>query len=478
MAEEKYLKNRWVILFILVIAPFMACIDSSIVNVALPNLAESFSMDMQKITWIVTLYLIVISSIVLVLGRIGDIISKALLFNIGLAIFSLGALLCGLSQNFYFLLFSRVLQALGSAGILATNQGIIAQMFPQNERGRALGINGTFVALGTLVGPPLGGLILSIASWKYIFLINVPIGLIAFILTSKFLPRSKKEKREKMDIKGAIIFPISIIVLFVSLNMIEGAGSNIILVIVGILVSILLIVVFILIERKTEEPLLDINIFKDPLYSLSIFCSFLTFVALSCNNIIQPFYFRDVLKLSPGTTGLLLIVYPMVLSIVAPISGHLSDKIGSEFLTFLGLSLTVVGLFFMSRLKESSSLWLIGIFISLSAVGNGLFQSPNNSLVMSSVPKNKLGIAGSINALLRNVALTLGIILSTTILYKSMSKKIGYSVSSYVEGREDVFVYGMSIVYLCFAGICLIGAILTAIRLIKNRKKLRKKKTC
>jgi len=462
MKEEKRMKNRWLILFILVIAPFMVCIDSSIVNVALPELAKKFSMDMKAITWIVTIYLMVISAIVLIFGRIGDIVSKAVLFKIGFIVSSLGSLLCGLSRSFLFLIFSRILQAIGAAAILSTNQGIIAQMFSKNERGRALGINGTFVALGTLVGPPLGGFILSILSWQYIFLINVPIGVIGSILSLKFVPRSKKEEREKFDIKGSLIFLVAIIMLIISMNM---------AIIYGVFISILLIVIFIFIEKKRKEPLLDMSIFKDSLYSLSIFCSFLTFISLSCINIIQPFYFQDVLKLSSFKTGMFLMIYPLVLSIVAPISGHLSDKIGSEFLTFLGLSITVVGLFLMSRLKENSNFYLISIFIGLLAVGNGLFQSPNNSLVMSLVPKNKLGIAGSINALLRNIALTLGIVLSTTILHKSMSKKIGYEVSNFIEGRNDVFIYGMSIVYLCFAGICLIGAILTAIRLINNRKK-------
>ena len=470
MKEEKLIKNRWIILFILVIAPFMVCIDSSIVNVALPALAKKFSVDMKTITWIVTIYLMVISAIVLIFGRIGDIVSKAVLFKIGLIISSLGSLLCGLSRSFIFLILSRVLQAMGAAAILATNQGLVTQMFPQNERGRALGINGTFVALGTLVGPPLGGFILSVFSWQYIFLVNVPIGILASILSFKFVPGSKKEKHEKLDIKGSIIFPTAIILLIVSLNMIKSDAINIILIICGIFLSFLLIIIFILIEKKTSDPLLDMSIFKDSLYSLSIFCSFLTFIALSCNNIIQPFYFQDILKLSPGVTGMFLMIYPLILSIVAPISGYLSDKIGSEFLTFLGLCLTVAGLFMMSTLKENSSFYLIGVFLGILAVGNGLFQSPNNSLVMSLVPGNKLGIAGSINALLRNIALTLGIVLSTTILYKSMSRKIGYSVSNLIEGRNDVFMYGMRIVYLCFAGICLVGVILTAVRLRSNKK--------
>ncbi|MCL2320623.1 MAG: MFS transporter [Oscillospiraceae bacterium] len=468
--EDKYIKNRWILLFVVVMAPLMATIDSSIVNVALPTMAGNLKVDIEAITWVVTIYLIVISSIVLIFGRIGDMISKSIVFNIGFIIFSIGSLLCGLSHSFSFLIFSRIIQGIGAAATMASNQGIIVQIFPQNERGRALGINATFVAFGTLIGPPLGGMILSVTSWEYIFLINVPIGIIASILTFKLMPRFKNTKSEKMDIKGSILFPVAIMLLFYSLSMLEQLGSNLIIILLGISISVLLIIVFVLIERKIAKPLLDVNIFKNSLYSLSVFCSFLSYVALSCINIIQPFYLQDVLKLSAGKTGIFMMIYPLVLAIAAPLSGYLSDKIGSEFLTFLGLCLTAAGLLFMSFLKENSSLYIVAIFISFLGIGNGLFQSPNNSLVMSTVPRDKLGIAGSINALIRNIGLTFGIILSTTILYNSMSMKIGYNVFDYVEGRDDVFVYGMHIVYLSFSMICLIGAVLTAIRLINNRK--------
>lgn len=164
-------------------------------------------------------------------------------------------------------------------------------------------------------------------------------------------------------------------------------------------------------------------------------------------------------------------VYPLILSIVAPASGYLSDRVGSELLTFLGLIFTSTGLFFMSTLNEYSSLWTMMSFVAIMSIGNGLFQSPNNSLVMSTVPKSKLGIAGSVNALVRNLGMVLGVSLSTTLLYSKMSSKIGYAVFSYVNGREDVFVYGMKYVYITASAICAVGAVLTAIRLYGSKKK-------
>lgn len=168
-------------------------------------------------------------------------------------------------------------------------------------------------------------------------------------------------------------------------------------------------------------------------------------------------------------------VYPIILSVVAPVSGYMSDKFGSEFLTFIGLMLTSLGLLLMSTLNEHSNLISLTIFVSLMSAGNGLFQSPNTSLIMSTVPKNKLGIAGSVNALVRNLGIVFGISLSTTILYNRMSHKMGYHVVNYINGRDDVFVYGMSYVYIMASSVCLLGALLTAWRLYSRKIKARLK---
>ena len=165
-----------------------------------------------------------------------------------------------------------------------------------------------------------------------------------------------------------------------------------------------------------------------------------------------------------------MMLYPIVLSIIAPFSGSLSDRIGSEFPAFLGLLLTSIGLFLMAILNVSSPLWLIAVFTTIMGIGNGFFQSPNNSLIMSTVPNTKLGIAGSVNSLVRNLGMILGVTLSTTLLYNRMSAKIGYSVDNYIPGRNDVFIYGMRWVYIVSGSICLLGVLLSFIRLIKRKK--------
>lgn len=469
--ENKVDSKRWVILLTTVMLTFMATLDSSIVNVALPVISNKLSVSMASIEWVVTIYLIVIVATILIFGRLADLKGKGNIFKLGIIIFTIGSLACGISNSLVMLVISRALQAIGAAASMSTSHGIITHVFPPNERGRALGINGTFVALGSMVGPPLGGLIVDALSWQYIFLINVPIGIVAFILASKTLSKHSEVVNEKLDLKGGSLFSLTIILLFGALTHGQEVGYNNTIIIMCFALSAILFVVFIETEKRVKIPLLNLEIFKNTLFSLSIFCAFISFVAISCSNIILPFYLQYVMKLTPSVTGLLMMVSPLILAVVAPLSGYISDKIGSEILTFLGLLGTSLGLFLMSTLNQYSNMGALIAFIAIMTIGNGMFQSPNNSLVMSTVPKNKLGIAGSINALVRNLGLVFGISFSTTLLYNRMSNKIGYHVTGYISGRDDVFVYGMRWVYISAAIICSLGAVLTAYRLYGSKLK-------
>ena len=454
------------ILLITVISTFMATLDSSIVNVALPVMAKSLNVTTGSIAWVVSAYLIVVSVCILFFGRLGDLKGQAKIFRIGLIIFTVGSFLCGVTHSLPLLIAARAVQAVGAAATMANSQGIITRTFPPEERGRALGINGAFVALGTLVGPALGSLIISFASWEYLFWVNVPIGIIAFVANLKLFSKYQEEtSKEKLDIFGGVLFTLAIAPLFFGLEYGQAIGYLNPLIIASFLVAAIASVSFFLLERKIATPLLDLQIFRNKWFSISIFCAFTSFIAISCSNIILPFYLQNVLELSPGTAGMFMTIYPLVLALSAPVSGYISDKIGSEVLTLIGLSLTSGGLFLMSALGEHPSFFIMGLYIAVMSLGNGLFQSPNNSLVMSMVPAKKLGIGGSVNALVRNVGMVVGISLSTTILYGAMSAKIGYHVTGYVTGRNDAFIFGMRMAYITAASICLVGVAITAVRL-------------
>ncbi|GAA0764350.1 MFS transporter [Clostridium sartagoforme] len=465
------MKKEWAILLTVLPMTFMTTLDSSIVNVALPTMSRELGTTMAGIEWVVTSYLITICATILLFGRLGDIVGKSKVFKIGIGVFTLGSLFCGLSNSLIMLILSRIIQAIGAGAAMATNQGIITETFPPTKRGRALGMTGTAVALGTMVGPTLGGLIVSVAPWEYIFLINIPIGILVYIGVLKVLNFKKITEKVPFDIKGTFLFMISIIMLFTSINFGQSIGYTNPIIMGAFVLSLVLLFIFIKVEQKIISPMLDINIFKNKLFSLSIFCGFTSFVSIGAINIILPFYYQDVLKLTPSSAGLMMTVSPIILAIVAPISGHLSDKLGSEKISCIGLSILTIGIFSLTIFNQYTSLIIVAIFVGLVSLGSGIFQSPNNSLIMSTVDKTKLGIAGSVNGLVRNLGTTTGIALSTSILYSRMSSKIGYKVSGYVEGRADIFIYAMRFVFAGIGCICLIGAILTLLRVVNKRSK-------
>ena len=281
MEKSKDIK-KWTIFIIVVLAVFMSTLDGSIVNVALPNMAKALGVTTSKIQLVVTSYLIVIVGIILIFGRLGDMFGKTKMFRIGMLFFTIGSLLCGISKSFPVLIFSRVIQGIGAAGTMANNQGIITEIFPENERGKALGLSGTAVALGSLVGPGLGGIIVGATSWEYIFLINVPIGIIGLIFAFKLLPKPTKKSNEKIDIIGSILFIFTMVPLFISLNEGVSIGFTSPLIICGFIVSFIAFIIFILVEKKLDSPLMQLDIFKNKL-----FFKYILRIYKLCSNILS-----------------------------------------------------------------------------------------------------------------------------------------------------------------------------------------------
>ncbi len=469
-------RSRWTILFVLVLGVFMSTLDSSIVNVALPSMADSLHATSESIAWVVSSYLITVSAAILVFGKLGDLIGQTTVFQIGIVVFTVGSFLCSVSNSFIMLIIARVVQAIGSAGTMANSQGIVTRTFPENERGRALGINGTFVALGMLAGPPLGGLIVSVASWEYMFWINVPVGIVAFILGMRVYPRVKDRQKAKIDVPGALLFAMAIVPLFIALEQSITLGFGNWMIIGCLAASAAGFALFYMVEKRGKDPMLPLHIFKNKWFTVSILCAFLSFVSIFFPALVTPFYLQELLELSPGMAGLFLAISPLVLAFVAPLAGNLADRIGSELLTVVGLSLAAIGLAFTATLDAHPNLFVMGLFFALTGLGNALFQSPNTRMVMSTLDKKNLGIGGSVNALVRNMGLVAGATLSTMLLYGGMSSALGYTVSDYnpaQAGQNDAFLHGMRIAFIVAALICVLGAVITIMRMLARRKEKR-----
>ncbi|QNK41802.1 MFS transporter [Caproicibacter fermentans] len=462
--------KKGITLFVVIAMTFMATLDSSIVNVAMPVMSGKMNVPLSSIEWVVASYSIIICATLLFFGRLGDIVGKPRVFQCGTVLFTAGSLLCGLCHSFIPLIICRFLQGIGASAYMANNQGIITELYPKEGRGKALGILATAVALGNMIGPSAGGFILSFVNWNFIFLVNVPIGIAVFLLGLKHLPRSLKNS-EPMDKTGAALQFGGTVLLFGALIEAQTSGFANLYILMALLLAAIFIVVFNGFEKKYRQPLLDLTIFENPQFSLNLICAFISFVCIAASAILLPFYLQDTLKLTPAQAGLFMMLSPLILAVLSPICGTLSDKTGAEGLTLSGLLLMASGFFLMSRLTEHSWINICAVFVSIMAVGQAFFQPANNSLIMSTCSKNKLGIVGSVNSLVRNLGQIVGITLSTTLLYSFMSRKLNIHVSDYIRGRGDVFVYGMNRVYLILVAICLLGAMLTAIRLFLPKKK-------
>lgn len=467
--EDKIVqKNRWKILVSISMFTFMSTLDGSIVNIALPTISKDMIVPMNQAEWIVSIYLMVVCACLLLFGKIGDSFGKIKIFRLGMIIFTIGSLLCGFNHSLGFLLFARVVQAIGASMTMATNTGIITEVFPMNERGRALGSIGAFVSLGAIAGPGLGGLILAQFSWSYIFWINVPVGIITMILSQRFLPKDITMSKQKTDMLGFATFALFILTFFggVFLGQERGFLTSIPLILFAL--AVVSFVLFVMVEKKVPMPLISFSIFKNKIFSMSLLTATLIFSSNFFINVVVPFYLQNARGLSPSYAGMLMMVFPLLMVIGSPLSGYLTDKVGPQILVLVGLALLSTTQLMYTFMTIDTPLWYYILATAIMGLGNSLFQSPNNTMVMSSVTRENLGVAGSMNSFARNLGMVIGIASATTILYHAMSSKMGERVTTYIAERPDVFIYGMKITFLGSFLLCLVALLLTIWRIKKQ----------
>lgn len=463
-------KNRWWILVSVAMFAFMSTLDSSIVNIALPTISKDLAVPMNQAEWVVSIYLIAVCAFLLLFGKIGDSFGKIKVYRIGTLIFTLGSFLCGIPHSLGFLLFARVIQGIGAAMTMATNSGIATEVFPLSERGRALGSIGAFVSLGSIAGPGIGGLLLAHFSWSYIFWINVPVGIITILIGEKFLPKDLLKSKQKIDFPGFALFALFISSFFMAVFLGQEVGFLELTPVLGFLVALVSLVAFIMVEKKQAAPLIAFKIFKNRLFTISLVTAVMIFASNFFVNVVIPFYLQNGLQLSASYSGLLMMVFPFLMVIFSPISGYLTDKVGPEILTVAGLVLLSITSLMYMFMGLTTPLFYYVIATGLMGIGNALFQSPNNTTVMSSVDKENLGMAGSLNSFARNFGMVAGVALATTILYHAMSAAYGQHVTTFIQDRPDIFIFGMRVTFFGSFLLCVGALLLTTYRYLSVRK--------
>jgi EmrB/QacA subfamily drug resistance transporter len=462
---RKGLQTKWLVLAAVMLGSFMGPLDASIVNTVLPSITQYFHTDVSIAQWVPTVYLLTISCFILLYGRLGDILGYRRIFLFGLAAFTVNSLLCGLSQSIWMLIAFRALQGLAAGMIMAVGMAIITSSFPPTERGKALGIYAISIAAALGLGPTIGGAVAEHLSWHYVFFINVPIGVIALCCCYRVIPQSVTKPGQHLDWYGTLAAFIFLLSLLLFANRGQDWGWLSPACIGLIMIALISGVAFIWLERRVKQPMLNLALFKSRVFSFASLSALLNFVAIYAVVFLTPFYLTFVLHYDILKVGLVMAASPVATLFVAPAAGALSDRIGSRGLAFCGMAICATGLFLLSGLGASSSSIDVIWRLIICGVGGGMFQSPNNSAIMGSVPVIHLGTASGMLAAMRNVGMVLGIALAGAVLYNlapvAASGHIGpltvVEVEEFLTGVHWAFVAGA--IVACIAAVTSLAAV-------------------
>lgn len=404
------IERKWWVLAAIGVGTFMSALDSSVVNMLLPVIGADFSAGVAAVEWVSTIYLLVVSGLLLSFGRLGDLRGQKPVYVSGFGVFILGSALCGLAPSAAALIGFRGAQALGAAMLFASSPAILTKNFPAQERGRALGLQATMTYLGLTVGPSLGGWLAAQFGWRAVFYINVPIGLLALTLSMRFIPHDRPADRPvPFDLAGAVAFMAGLVALLLGLNQGAELAWTSPWVLGALAIALVLLGAFVLVEHRNAHPMLDLTLFSRRLFTGAAASAVLNYVCLYSITFLMPFYLMRGRGLTSAQAGLILTAQPLVMAVSAPISGALSDRIGSRLPATLGMALLAGGLFLLSRLGPQTPWPLISAALAVAGLGTGIFISPNSSALMGAAPRDRQGIAAGVLATARNVGMVLGI---------------------------------------------------------------------
>jgi EmrB/QacA subfamily drug resistance transporter len=404
---------KWKALATVALGTLMGTMDASIANISFPVLTRVFQADLTAVMWVALVYILVCTSLMLALGKISDLIGRKKIYAGGMAIFTLGLIACSMAQGIGQLILFRVLQAVGAAMSVVCGPAIVTEAFPPEERGKGLGLLGIAVSLGFILGPTLGGFLLEWLSWRSIFYIRVPAGLITLFMVLFLLKKDQvRPGRIRLDLKGAFFSSAGIFCVVLGMSQINkfGFGSLQVGLLIGL--GLLSLFGFMLIERRVEEPIVDLALFKNRVFSSATWSLFLTFVAVPGYILIMPFYLMNGVGLRASAAGLLMAVNAMTTIVVGPISGSLSDRFGPVWFSTIGAAATGAAFYFMRGFDLETHITTVVPVLILLGVGVGCFQPSNNSIIMGAVTRENLGTASALIATQRQVGLSLGMALA------------------------------------------------------------------
>lgn len=382
--------QRYGAILTIAIGIMMAVLDGTIANVALPTIAHDLNATPASSIWIINAYQIAIVASLLTLSFLGDMFGYRRVYQYGLVVFVIASLLCAFSRTLEMLTLTRILQGLGGAALMSVNTALIRMIYPQRFLGRGMGINSLIVAASAAAGPTIAAAILSVATWHWLFLINIPLGLLALVLAIRFLPANQQKSQQRFDLPSAIMNALTFGLLITALG--NYAQGNVDWLLAAQLVALVVIgTLFVRRQLRLPVPLLPVDLLRIPLFSLSISTSICSFTAQMLALVSLPFFMQTTLGFSEVKTGLLLTPWPLATMVVAPLSGYLVERIHAGLLGGIGLIVMACGLFGLTYLPANPSDLDIIWRMILCGAGFGLFQSPNNHTIISAAPRHRSG---------------------------------------------------------------------------------------
>jgi len=415
--------SSWQIIAVLGLFSLLSGLSGSSTNLALPKISLDLGISNSASTWIVQVGLITTAIFLVMFGHIGDLVSKNLVFLMGGLAFIVGSGITGIAPTYPIILFGRIVQAIGSAMILANSMGIVSQYVPNTSRAEALSIISMFVSVGSISGPAVGGIVITEVSWRWIFLFNVPVGLLILLFGWHTLPLPKRQPGELKQIMqqanwtGQNLFTIGIILFFLSGYFIQQGTSQLPLGLVILLVGTAITVFSFIQDDRSKQPWIDRSVLRNRRYMISVGILMLAMLVNSISNILLPFYLQSYGKMSAFDSGLLMMLQSVTMLFVSPISGYLADHWNRTILTIGGLIILVVSQVGYALYPPTMNLFQIIWPIVLNGIGIGFFLSPNNAIIMDSVPQSLGGVAGSLSSFARTLGLTIGISVGSSLLF-------------------------------------------------------------
>ncbi|ADV98692.1 putative transport protein [Yersinia pestis biovar Medievalis str. Harbin 35] len=400
--------QRYAAILVIALGIMMAVLDGTIANVALPTIARDLNTSPATSIWVVNAYQLAITISLLSMASLGDIIGYRRVYQAGLLIFSVTSLFCALSDSLWTLTFARVLQGFGAAALMSVNTALIRIIYPRAQLGRGIGINTLIVAVSSAAGPSIAAAVLSVASWQWLFALNVPIGLLAWCLGIKFLPANNtKSNGNRFDITSCVLNALTFGLLITAISGFSQGQSP--AVIAAQVVALLLIGFFFVRRQLTQSfPLLPVDLLRIPIFALSIGTSIFSFAAQMLAMVSLPFFLQTVLGRDEVATGLLLTPWPLATMVIAPIAGRLVERYHAGLLGGIGLAVFASGLFLLAVLPANPSDVDIIWRMILCGAGFGLFQTPNNHTIISAAPQHRSGGASGMLGTARLLGQTSG----------------------------------------------------------------------